>query len=99
MPLDGFLLESTVVFSDTHTVFSRAERVDKNDLFLPTDPRAGEEFTVNKISLGYIYDFPRWKRANFGLGGLGSVHLLPAALTSTYGETPLSFMLFVRATL
>lgn len=98
-PLDGFLLESTVVFNDTHTVFSRAERVDKNDLFLPTDSRAGEEFTVNKISLGYIFDFPRWKHAKFGFGGLGSVHLLPAILTSTYGETPLSFMLFVRAKL
>ena len=97
--LDGFLLESTVVFHDTHTVFSRAERVDKNDLFASGEPMAGEEFTVNKITVGYIYDFPRWKHAKFGIGGLGSVHILPGTLTSTYGETPLSFMLFVRAKL
>ena len=98
-PLDGFLLESLVNFDDTHTVFGRAERVDKNDLFPPGNPREGEEFTVNKISLGYIYDFPRWKHARFGVGGLGSVHVLPGSLTSSYGETPLSFMLFVRAKL
>jgi hypothetical protein len=97
--LDGFLLESTVAFDDTHSVFSRAERVDKNDLFAPGDPMAREEFTLNKITVGYIYDFPRWKHAKFGIGGLGSVHILPRTLTVTYGETPLSFMLFVRAKL
>ena len=98
-PLDGFLLESTVVFNERHTIFSRAERVDKNDLFEPGTPQSGEEFTVNKISVGYIYDLPRWKHMKFGVGGLGSVHILPGALTATYGETPLSFMLFVRAKL
>jgi hypothetical protein len=97
--LDGFLLESLVNFQDTHTVFGRAERVNKDDLFPPEDPREGQEFTVNKISLGYIYDFPRWKHVKFGLGGLGGVHILPGGLASTYGETPLSFMLFVRAKL
>jgi hypothetical protein len=97
--LDGFLLESLVNFHQTHTVFARAERVDKDELFLPGDPRAGETFTVNKISLGYIYDFPKWMHVKFGLGGLGSIHLLPSSLTSTYGDNPLSFMLFVRAKL
>lgn len=57
--LDGFLLQSTVGLSDTHTVFSRGERVDKNDLFTLGDPQAGQEFTVNKVSLGYMYDFTR----------------------------------------
>lgn len=97
--LDGFLLESLINFHDRHTIFIRGERVDKNELFPPGDPRAGEEFTVNKISLGYIYDFPAWHRLRFGLGGLGSIAILPASLHTTYGETPLSFMLFARVKL
>lgn len=97
--LDGYLLESLVNFHETHTVFARAERVDKDELFPPGDPREGKEFTVNKISLGYIYDFPKWRHLHLGVGGLGSAHILPGTLASTYGETPLSFMLFARAKL
>lgn len=97
--LDGYLLESLVNFRERHTVFARAERVEKDELFPPEDSRDGEVFTVNKVSLGYIYDFPKWMHIRFGLGGLGSVHVLPASLRSTYGDTPLSFMLFVRAKL
>jgi len=51
---------------------------------------------VNKISVGYIYDFPRWKHVKFGVGVLGSIHFLPGDPTATYGEMPLSFMLFAR---
>jgi hypothetical protein len=97
--LNGFLLESLVNFHETHTVFARAENVEKDELFAPGDPREDEMFRVNKISAGYIYDFPKWSHVRFGIGGLGSIQILPGSLTSTYGETPLSFMLFVRAKL
>jgi hypothetical protein len=53
---------------------------------------------VNKISVGYIYDFQLRKHLIFGVGGLGSIHLLPGG-TSSYGETPLSFMLFAHVKL
>ena len=97
--LDGFLLESTAIFRETHTVFGRAERVDKDELFAPPDPRHGKPFTVNKLSVGYIYDFPKCHHLRWGIGGLGSVHLLPGNLTRVYGETPLSLMLFARVKL
>ena len=97
--LDGFLLESTVCFHNTHTIFGRAERVDKDELFLSSSPLADSVFTVNKVSLGYIYDFPKFKHVTFGVGGLGSAQFLPSSLDSAYGDTPLSFMLFVRAKL
>jgi hypothetical protein len=96
---DGFLLESLVNFSHTHTVFGRVENVQKDELFPPGNPRDGEIFRVSKISSGYIYDFPKYRHVRFGLGGLGTVHVLPESLASTYGDTPLSFMLFVRAKL
>jgi hypothetical protein len=97
--LDGFLLESLINFHETHTIFGRAERVDKDELFAPGDPLEGQSFTVNKLCLGYIYDFPKWLHLKFGLGASGSIALLPDSLRSTYGDTPLSFLLFARVKL
>jgi hypothetical protein len=88
-----------VNFHETHTVFGRAERVKKDDLFEDGDALAGKKFTVHKLSLGYIYDFPAWHKIKFGVGGMGSVHFLPDSLQRTYGDTPLSGLLFVRAKL
>jgi hypothetical protein len=97
--LFAFLLESTVVFHNQHTFFARAENVQKDELFLPSDPRDGQIFDVTKFSAGYIYDFPRWHHLKIGIGGLGSAYILPESLHSTYGSEPLSFMLFVRVKL
>jgi hypothetical protein len=94
--LDGFLLETALNLRDTHTIFGRAERVDKDELFLPDQSQSGRAYTVNKFSLGYIYDFPKWHHLIAGLGGSGSFFVLPSSLTSAYGETPLSFTLFAR---
>src|SRR5207253_3103931 len=52
--LDGFLLESALNFRAMHTIFGRAERVSKDELFPPGHPLEGKQFTVNKVSLGYI---------------------------------------------
>jgi hypothetical protein len=98
--LDAWLLESAVVFSRKHTVFARAERVQKDDLFLPGDPMAGQAFTIGEGTVGYIRDFAAGAHAVFGVGGLGTIDFVPTALESTYGKkNPLSFMLFVRAKL
>lgn len=97
--LYGLLLESTFVWQNVHTFFGRIENVQKDELFPPGDPRLGRVFNVTQASVGYIYDFEKWRHIKFGVGGLGSIALLPGSLTSTYGETPLSFMLFVRAKL
>ena len=91
-----FLLESAVRLARTHTVFGRAERADKNELFPENDPRAEEKFRVGKLSVGYVYDFPRDGHLKLGVGGLASRYQLPGELTPVYGN-PTSFMLFVRA--
>jgi hypothetical protein len=95
--LDAGLLESTMTFAKTHTVFGRAETVEKDELFDDDAPRHGQIFHVNKVSLGYIYDFPEWNEMRWGVGGLGGVHFLPSSLDDTYDDTPVSFMVFVRA--
>ena len=89
------LLESAVRFARTHTFFARAERADKNELFLEPDPRAEDKFRVGKLSLGYVYDLPRDSHFRIGVGGLVSRYHLPAELDSVYGN-PTSFMLFAR---
>ena len=76
--------------------FARAESAEKNELFLPGDPRADEKFHVGKLTLGYVYDFPRDGHFKIGIGGLVSKYSLPSELKSAYGSDPTSFMLFAR---
>jgi hypothetical protein len=97
--LDGFLLESAFVYDSSHTLFGRAERVEKDELFQPGDANAGRAFTVNKLSLGYIYDLPAWNHLRLGIGALGTAHILPDELRPAYGGNPLSCLLFVRTKL
>ena len=92
---NAFLLESAIRLSRSHTVFARAERVDKNELFPDSDPRSEEKFRVGKLSVGYIRDWPRESRFRIGVGGLVSRYSLPSELGSVYGN-PTSFMLFAR---
>jgi P-type Cu+ transporter len=94
---DGYVLESALSLRRTHTVFARAEWVDKDGLFLPPDPRMEEIFAVSKASLGYIYDFLDWKSVRWGVGGVVGVNFVPRSLDSTYGKRPLSSMLLLRA--
>jgi hypothetical protein len=93
---DAYLLESAVTFSNTHTIFGRLERADKNELFTDDSPLAGETFRVGKLSLGYLYDFPVGAYFKAGIGGLVSKYSMPAALESSYGSDPTSYMVFAR---
>ncbi len=52
-------------------------------------------FTVNKLTVGGIYDFFRTDHAKFGIGGLVSFYGVPDGLKSVYGD-PTSAMGFVR---
>lgn len=95
----GWLLESALKLTPVQTLFGRAERVAKDELFLAGNPLAGETFTVAKLSLGYIYDFLERDALSVGIGGLASTYSYPAPLNTTYGNRPTSYMLFLRARL
>ena len=90
---------SALNFNQTHTLFVRAENVEKDEFFQEGDPKHGQLFNVSKASLGYIYDFPEWNHLRWGLGGLGSVSILPGNLDEDYSDTPVSFMVFARVKL
>jgi hypothetical protein len=94
--LDAFLLESAVVINHTHTIFGRFENVQKDELFEAPDPHEGDIFRVNKLSVGYIYDFPESHGLQFGIGALGSIHFVPGGIEDVYGHNPTSYMLFGR---
>ena len=90
--LDGFILETAAIFQNKYTVFARAERVQENEL-VHVEP--AQIFTVNKLTVGGIYDFFRTKNAKFGVGGLVSFYGVPDGLKPFYGD-PTSAMTFVR---
>jgi hypothetical protein len=92
---DARLLESAVSWY-RHTLFARAERDRKDELFEAPSPLAGRAFDVSKLSVGYIYDVPVAPHLSAGLGALGSLYGLPEAIQPTYGSSPTSYMLFVR---
>jgi hypothetical protein len=88
---NSFLLESAVILGDRNTFFGRVEQ-QQNDEIAPL----GEVFDVGKASLGYIWDGVRIQSCRGGLGVLGSVALIPRELKAAYGDTPFSWMAFLR---
>jgi hypothetical protein len=93
---DALLLESGLRLFKQHTIFARAEHVEKDELFDAPNPLASQIFNVGKLSVGYVYDIPIVEHVSFGLGGLGSAYSYPGRLEQTYGKNPLSYMLFAR---
>lgn len=93
--LNAYLAESELTLHATHTVFARLERVQEDELFTAPSPLAGQVVGVNKLSTGYIHDWPLAEHLYVGLGGLVSFYSLPAAVDAAYGS-PHSYMVFAR---
>jgi hypothetical protein len=96
---DGYLLESALQVRKTHTFFARAEHVEKDELFDHDDPLHGQVFDVDKLSVGYLFDFYRAHHVTVGVGGLVSGYRYPSELDAAYGTEPVSYMVFVQARL
>ncbi|MEW5896018.1 MAG: hypothetical protein AB1650_09740 [Candidatus Omnitrophota bacterium] len=92
---DAFLFETAVNIRKAHTFFSRAEQVEKDELFDHDDPLSGTH-TVRKATAGYIYDFPAWKNVRWGIGFSVGINFIPDDIESVYGKTPMSYLAFVR---
>ncbi|HEX3701519.1 MAG TPA: hypothetical protein VHV27_12695 [Phenylobacterium sp.] len=92
--LDGFALESALKPTPVWTIFARAERVDTDEL---TTLAAGPVFTVGKVSLGAVRDWPLTPHWSVGLGGLYAVNFVPGGLRGAYGGAePAGAMGFMR---
>lgn len=95
--LDAFLAEAAAEFGARHTVFARAEHVEKDELFVAPDPRDGEVFAVGELTAGYRYEVVRREHLGLGLGVAGTLSQVPHAIRDAYGDTPASVLLFARA--
>jgi hypothetical protein len=89
-----------LIFKNGITLFARAERVQNDELLERGEIVTGfaapqPVFTVNKVTLGGIYDFVRVQNMKFGLGALASRYGIPDALKPEYGD-PTSYMIFAR---
>jgi hypothetical protein len=94
--LDAWVLESAVKTDANWTVFARAERVQNDELTTLAGGHHGPTFTVGKVSVGAVHDWPLSPHLNFGLGGLYALNFVPGALDAAYGNDPSGAMAFVR---
>jgi hypothetical protein len=93
---DAWLLESALRLGVAHTLFGRAESVGKDELFTPGQPLFGPTYTIDALSLGYVYDFTHLGPARVGVGAMGTLYRYPGSLDPVYGEGPVSYLLFAR---
>ena len=94
-PTDAFLLDSALQ-AGRNTIFGRAERVEKDELFADDheNPLHDRVFDLGKLTVGGYHSIPVGQVA-LDLGGLVSTYALPRALKPVYGS-PRSAMLFAR---
>jgi hypothetical protein len=97
--LDAFTAEAAFESGERHTFFARAERVEKDELLLEPDARAGQVFNVGELTAGYRYDFLRRDHVAIGIGAAGTLSQVPGELQDVYGNTPASVLVFAHAAL
>lgn len=93
---DGFLVEGNYNWADRNYLFSRIERVDKDELFPDTDPRSANKYLVNAFSLGYAHDIGHLRDFETALGVMATVYAKDSGLDKTYGDFPIGVQVFLR---
>jgi hypothetical protein len=71
--------------------------VEKDELLVAPDPRAGSVYEVGELSAGYRYDLLRSEHTAIGLGVLGTLAFVGSELQNSYGGHPVSALLFLHA--
>jgi hypothetical protein len=97
------LIESEAILDSKNTVFGRVEYVQKDaeELAVDLTPLAllttSPVYDIGAFSLGYVREIFSTHAATFGLGAMGTVNFVPAALEQTYGSrTPTGLFVFIR---
>ena len=97
--LDTVLAEASVRVGARHAVFTRVERVEKDELFPSYDPFHIRVFPVGSVLAGYRYELKVGGRVSWGIGAAGALAVVPEFLANEYGRRPLSFWIFAGARL
>lgn len=92
------LVEAILLDADRHTVFGRAELLEKTGLDLVLPPELAERtFGMASLSLGFVEDFPQVKAIVPGIGVAGMLDVVGADLAPFYGtRAPVAGVVFVR---
>jgi hypothetical protein len=92
--LNGYLVESTLNFLRRDYAFTRLELVDKDELF----PQAAvhSAYRIGAYTFGGVRDLIQNHACQLGLGADVTVYSKPAALRAAYGDSPVSFQIFLR---
>lgn len=93
------LLESSVTFGTSNTLFMRAETAGKTgeDLDLNDPLLADETFTVRTVSLGYVRDVAGFGGLVLRIGARGALNMVPSDLERFYGSSsPVGFGVFLN---
>lgn len=93
-PLNSYLLESTFNFRSRNCAYTRFELVDKDELFpdSPTHP----PYRIGAYTFGGVRDLIQNHFWQLGLGGDVTVYSKPSVLDAFYGNSPISFHVFLR---
>ena len=100
--LNGYIAESIVRFFDRNYVYTRLELADKNQLLRDADRlRLGitdhhPAFRIGAFTFGADRDIWRSERLTAAIGGDVTFYSKPDVLNPIYGDSPVSYRIFLR---
>jgi len=100
--LNGYTFESTVNFLDKNYLYTRLELVDKNELLRPADrTQLGisddhPSFRIGAYTFGAARDLFANQKLSVAVGSDLTFYSKPAVLDQIYGNSPVSWKLFLR---
>ena len=92
------LVEAEAVFDPRNTLFGRAEFGTKtsDDFAIPLSSPI-QEYDIQAVTAGYIRELFSARKVTLGLGVMGTINHVPAALETRYGsQSPKAFTVFLR---
>jgi hypothetical protein len=100
--LNGYTLEATLNFRDKNYLYTRLELVDKNELLRASDRALlgitddHPSFRIGAYTFGGARDIWNTKKTSVAIGSDLTFYSKPALLDSIYGNSPVSWKLFLR---
>jgi hypothetical protein len=101
--LNSYLAESVLPIRRGNFLTTRAERVDKDELFAAQpvieqtlDLTYGSTFRIGEYTIGYTRDVDLFRSVETGIGANFSAYSLPGAIKPYYGDHPIGGNIFVR---
>jgi YtkA-like len=96
--MDSFLIESTYSFGGRRSLFTRFERVEKDDLFgdAHVHGQYADIHTVHRFSLGGVENLPIPGPFDLGLGASFGIPVIPPGTEFVFGKNLYSASVFLR---